>query len=125
MIKFIAMNRNVIIDLEPGLYCFSSEPATGKTLLTKMIKSIAEEDKIAITYNDLRLGVDLEKLIASKPQLLVLDRFDMYDEEASKLQTLKQTDCITLVDYKTQRNFCDFDDTCFITLDKNSLKVSL
>lgn len=29
----------------------------------------------------------------------------MYDEEASKLQTLKQTDCITLVDYKTQRNF--------------------
>ena len=55
---------------------------------------------------------DLEKLIASKPHLLVLDRFDMYDEEASKLQTLKQTDCITLVDYKTQRNFCDFDDTC-------------
>ena len=46
-------------------------------------------------------------------------------KEASKSQTLKQTDCITLVDYKTQRNFCDFDDTCFVTLDKNSLKVSL
>lgn len=78
---------------------------TGKTFLTKMIKSIAGEDKIAITYNDLRLGVDLGKLITSKSQLLVLDSFDMYDEEANKLQTLKQTDCITLVDYKTQRNF--------------------
>ena len=44
MIEFVAMNRKVNIDLEPGLYNFYSDSATGKTLLVKMVKSIWEKD---------------------------------------------------------------------------------
>ncbi len=125
MIQFIAMNRKVCIDLEPGLYHFHPDSATGKTLLLKMVKSLGEKDKAAITYHDLMLGVDLAKVIAQKPKLLILDRFDLYDEDAPLLERLKTADCITLVDYKTERRFCDFDDTCFVTLGKNQLEVSL
>lgn len=77
MIEFVAMNRKVNIDLEPGLYNFHLDFATGKTLLAKMVKSIGEKDKIAITYHDMLMGLDLEKIIAGKPQLLILDRFDL------------------------------------------------
>ena len=125
MIEFVAMNLKVNIDLDPGLYNFYSDSATGKTLLVKMVKSIGEKDKIAITYHDMLMGLDLEKIIAGKPQLLILDRVDLYDHEAGKLEALKHSNCITLVDYKTERNFCDFDDTCFVTLQKNKLEVSL
>ena len=44
MIDFIAMNRKVSINLEPGLYSFHPDSATGKTLLVKMVKSIGEKD---------------------------------------------------------------------------------
>ena len=66
MIEFVAMNRKVNIDLEPGLYNFHPDSATGKTLLVKMVKSIGEKDKIAITYHDMLMGPDLEKIIAVK-----------------------------------------------------------
>ena len=125
MIEFVAMNRKVNINLEPGLYNFHPDFATGKTLLAKMVKSIGEKDKIAITYHDMLIGLDLEKIIVVKPQLLILDRFDLYDHEAEKLEVLKHSKCVTLVDYKTERNFCDFDDTCFVILQKNKLEVSL
>ncbi len=125
MIQFIALNRKVTIDLAPGLYNFHPSSATGKTLLLKMVKSIGEKDKLAVTYHDLVMGVSLNKVIARKPRLLILDRFDLYDKNAEKLEKLKEADCITLVDYKTERNFCDFDDTCFVTLGKNRLEVSL
>lgn len=52
-------------------------------------------------------------------------RFDLYDYEAVRLESLKHADCITLVDYKTELKFCDFDDTCFVELDKDKLEVSL
>ncbi len=126
MIEFVAFNKKVIINLPPGLYCFHPDSATGKTLLLKMVKSIGEMDKIAITYHDIiMMGVDLDKIIASTPKLLILDRFDLYDDNADKLKLLKHADCITLVDYKTERNFCDFDDTCFVTLRQTELEVSL
>ena len=66
MIEFVAMNRKVNIDLEPGLYNFHPDSATGKTLLVKMVKSIGEKDKIAITYHDMLMGLDLEKITAGK-----------------------------------------------------------
>ena len=125
MIEFIAMNRKVKIDLEPGLYSFHPDSGTGKTLLLKMVKSIGEKDKLAITYHDILMGIDLDKVISAKPNLLILDRFDLYDEESGKLELLKKADCITLVDYKTERNFCDFDDTCFVTLQRDELEVSV
>ena len=125
MICFWAMNRKVKIDLEPGLYNFHSESATGKTLLLKMVKSIGEKDKIAITYHDILMGLELDKVFAMQPKLLILDRFDLYDEASEKLEKFRQADCVTLVDYKTGRNFCNFDDTCFVTLHKDMLEVSL
>lgn len=123
--EFVAMNRKVSIDLMPGVYDFESSSATGKTLLVKMIKSLGDKTKIALTYNDILLGIDLEGIIASQPELLVLDRFDMYDEKASILKTLKGSGIIVLVDYKTQRHFCNFDDTCWVVLTEKSLEVSL
>lgn len=123
--EFVAMNRKVKIDLEPGVYDFEASSASGKTLLVKMIKSLGDSKKIALTYNDILLGIDLNKIIDSKPDILIFDRFDMYDEKANILVQLKDIGIIVLVDYKTQREFCDFDDTCGVTLTDNSLEVSL
>lgn len=123
--EFIAMNRKVLIDLSPGVYDFESSSAKGKTLLVKMIKSLGDKAKIALTYNDILLGINLDGIIASQPEIIVFDRFDMYDEKASVLEELKDSGIIVLVDYKTQRHFCDFDDTCWVTLTENSLEVSL
>ena len=123
--EFVAMNRKVSIDLTPGVYDFESSSATGKTLLVKMIKSLGDKTKVALTYNDILLGIDLEGIIASQPESLVFDRFDMYDEKAAILKSLKGSEIIVLVDYKTQRHFCNFDDTCWVTLTENSLEVSL
>lgn len=125
MIAFVAMNRKVSIDLEPGLYDIYSASATGKTLLLKMIKSIGDEKKLAVTYHDILMGLDLERVIEKHPELLMLDRFDLYDGNIEALEKLKKMDCVTLVDYKTQRKFCDFDDTCFMTLTEECLEVSL
>lgn len=125
MIAFVAMNRKVSIDLEPGLYDIYSASATGKTLLLKMIKSIGDEKKLAVTYHDILMGLDLERVIEKQPELLMLDRFDLYDSHIEVLEKLKKMDCVTLVDYKTQRNFCDFDDTCFMALTEDCLEVSL
>ena len=33
--------------------------------------------------------MDAEKIIAGKPQLLILDRFDLYDHEAEKNRSFK------------------------------------
>lgn len=123
--EFVAMNRKVSIDLTPGVYDFESSSATGKTLLVKMIKSLGDKTKVALTYNDILLGIDLKGIIASQPEILVFDRFDMYDENASVLEKLKDSGIIVLVDYKTQRHFCNFDDTCWVTLTEYSLEVSL
>lgn len=123
--EFVAMNRKVKIALEPGVYDFEASSARGKTLLVKMIKSLGDSKKIALTYNDILYGIDLNKIIESKPDILIFDRFDMYDEKSDILMQLKDTGIIVLVDYKTQREFCDFDDTCWVTLTENSLEVSL
>lgn len=80
---------------------------------------------LIIAKNDILLGIDLEGIIASQPEILVFDRFDMYDEKAAILKSLKGSEIIVLVDYKTQRHFCNFDDTCWVTLTENSLEVSL
>lgn len=119
------MNRSAFINLQSGVYAFDSSSAIGKTLLLKMIKSLGETDKIAITYHDMLLGIDLNRITERKPKLLLLDRFDLYDENAFVLEKLKNTDSIVLVDYKTQRHFCDFDDTCFVDITKDSVEVSL
>jgi hypothetical protein len=123
--EFVAMNRKVDIRLTSGVYDFESSSARGKTLLVKMIKSLGDNDMVALTYNDILLGIDIDKIISRNPRLLVLDRFDMYDDKFQVLEKLKGTDIIVLVDYKTQRHFCNFDDTCWVTLTENSLEVSL
>jgi hypothetical protein len=123
--EFVALNRKVNIRLTSGVYDFESSSARGKTLLVKMIKSLGDKDMVALTYNDILLGIDIEGIISRKPRLLVLDRFDMYDDKFQVLEKLKGTDIIVLVDYKTQRHFCNFDDTCWVTLTENSLEVSL
>jgi hypothetical protein len=123
--EFVAMNRKVDIRLTSGVYDFESSSARGKTLLVKMIKSLGANDMVALTYNDILLGIDIDKIISRNPRLLVLDRFDMYDDKFQVLEKLKGTDIIVLVDYKTQRHFCNFDDTCWVTLTENSLEVSL
>jgi hypothetical protein len=123
--EFVAMNRKVNIRLTSGVYDFESSSARGKTLLVKMIKSLGDKDMVALTYNDILLGIDIEGIISRKPRLIVFDRFDMYDDKFEVLEKLKGTDIIVLVDYKTQRHFCNFDDTCWVTLTENSLEVSL
>lgn len=123
--EFVAMNRFVKIDLEPGIYVFDSDSATGKTLLVKMIKSLSDPRLVGISYGDMVLGIQIEEIIKRKPQLLILDRFDMYDECCTVFEQLRGQEIIVIADYKTQRKFWDFDDTCWVELKPDSLEVAL
>ena len=88
MIEFVAMNRKVNIDLEPGLYNFHPDSATGKTLLVKMVKSIGEKDKIAITYHDMLMGLDLEKIIAVKHRKIHPSKWFLNSKKRECISTL-------------------------------------
>lgn len=104
---------------------FDSDSATGKTFLVKMIKSLSDPKLVGISYSDIVLGIQIEEIIKRKPQLLIFDRFDMYDECCTVFEKLRGQEIIVIADYKTQRKFWDFDDTCWVELKSDSLEVAL
>lgn len=77
------------IQLNPGLYRFSGESASGKTMLLTMLRAYSQFDKsvsiCAITYDENLYGLVPTKLKSQDWDIIMLDRLDMYfDSEICK-----------------------------------------
>ena len=106
--RFTSSTLDIQIDLEPGIYTFYNDAATGKTRTWKELRQHqANGSPVAtITYNDLLSGLTIKELL-SKPHydLIFADRYDMYaSTEINKEINARRSDTVILVDYKS--NVC-------------------
>lgn len=119
---------NVVIDLEPGVYWFDTESATGKTYLYRTLQKVVSfGDTVAYSYYDYEAGVDLAYRLRNckdSIKVLILDRYDMYFNEYIDLIEELGDHCIILIDTKNP-NGLEFghDGVCFIQLEENKIYV--
>jgi hypothetical protein len=85
----------VVIDLEPGVYFFSSDSAIGKTYLAKLLQSrSSRQDFVIISYNNYYMIESLSNVIERQnAKVVLLDRYDMY-AESFKNDILKYKDSV-------------------------------
>lgn len=125
MIEFDTYPR-VSIQLEPGLYIFTPDSATGKTYLAKTLCKLAEEDSSIFVYSYADyLRAPLPNLRLKK--VVVLDRYDMYsgDERIPEVVTEASRYAVVLLDAKASvvPNICS-DGYVDITLEPGLIEVS-
>lgn len=116
----------VNIELENGLYVFDDESATGKTRLCKLFKELQRLDEpvIGYTFNDDKLGIDLVSQInVKKPQVLVLDRYDMYKGTFDNYFTSWSKNMIVLIDCKGSLDINCVADWCCIEMKADEIEV--
>lgn len=119
-------NPIVEIRLGVGLYQFNSQSSTGKTWLYNCLKdfSLAGENVVAYTYNDYLQNVSLLHLLKNKsPEVVLIDRYDMYLGEFKDLILELSKTAIVLVDCKQMLPFGRFDNVCGIVLEDGKIEV--
>lgn len=107
MIQF-ATFPHITVSLEPGLYIFTPDSATGKTYMTKTLRTQAEEDNrvFVYTYGDYVRNPDVEALLRGRQfELLLFDRYDMYsqNEKVARAVTQAAARAVVLLDAKASR----------------------
>lgn len=126
MYKNSEYRPNINIDLNNGVYIFDSESATGKTYLCKHLKNLRAygEPVASFTYNDILIGNKIEDTFKNY-KVIMLDRYDLYNEMGHCLMEKYRDKSIILVDCK--KGFIkDIDsELCFISLTENNIEVSL
>ncbi len=89
----------VRVNLEPGVYPFEAESATGKTRLYKYLESLSASglNVAAYNYTSYRTGA---RVTPSRPELLIVDRLDMFCTDAFLRSLSVYTDAVILLDIK-------------------------
>lgn len=120
-------NVKIKINLESGIYVFDNESATGKTRLAKMLAEYQAygEPVISYTYNDYLKGISLNNMIKNKKyEVIMLDRYDLYNGEYSDIIREFSKDTIVLMDCKSEVKNIEDDDWCDITMTADCIEVS-
>lgn len=115
------------IKLEPGIYLFGNESATGKTRLYKELKShmIYDGNVVAYTYNDRLLNIGLDTFIKNRnPDVIMLDRYDMYNGDYAELILNHSKHSIILIDCKGDFLVTNEDKQCFIDMSERLIEVT-
>lgn len=119
-------NVEIKICLDNGIYEFDNNSATGKTRLCKELKELQKlnEPVIGYTYGDDKLGIDLSKVIEIvKPKVVLLDRYDMYNNMFHDEMIEWAKDSIVLIDCK---DFLDIDyDTGWCDIEMSPEKIEV
>ena len=116
---------SVEINLENGVYTAGIYSATGKTYLYSLLRKYAKNIAVAVTYDDLRFDIDIEKEIEKvKPKLVLFDRYAMYEGRFDKLIEKIANSCIVIVDYKNEGNLLDISQDVKFTLTEDKLEVT-
>lgn len=125
--KLEGLDITISINLENGVYQFCCESATGKTRLYDSIKSYqhAGYNVTAYSYTDLQDGLNLEEVINRiRPQLLLIDRYDMFSDMYHESILRVSENCIVLIDSKDVLTFSDYYTTCEINMTPTTIEVN-
>lgn len=123
MLKLMSYGVDINIELDKGIYLFSSYSATGKSYLLFLLKAIKSNQRL-LTYDsdDYDNGIDLGKLLESTDyDLVIIDRYDLYLDKFIKEIKEAGKHSIVLIDSK-QGLLIDYD-TCDILLERDSITV--
>ena len=126
MIEFTNYRKRIKIDLEPGIWVFDTQSATGKTYLCKCLKDLEllGEQVCSYTYDDVLLGKDLHSALScGKYKVIMLDRYDMYSSVEHEAICECAKDAIVLIDCKRGFRGSMNDRMCFITISDDMIEV--
>ena len=116
------------IELEPGVYVFRPISASGKTFMHHTLKDVARKyDTVAYTYDDYLDGISLEHKInrcIGIPEVIMLDRYDMYIGKCDDIIDEYDSKSIILLDIKdTTEATKRADDFVYIERSNESIRV--
>ena len=117
----------IVINLDKGIYVFDNESATGKTRLCKILREYqAYGERVAsYTYNDKLLGIPIEEiLVPEKYEVILLDRYDLYEGYGKELINKCAKNTIVLVDCKDKFTVTNEEDWCSIELKPHKIEVN-
>ena len=119
-------NVTINIELEPGIYVFDNQSATGKTRLAKLFSKYQAygEPVASYTYNDKLKGLSLLDLLKNnKYEVILLDRYDLYNGEYTDAIEKYSKEAVVLIDCKSElKNIAD-DDWCNIVMAEDRIEV--
>ncbi len=119
---------SVNIQLENGVYTLPNESAIGKTYLAKVLREYSNigEPVLSLTYYDFNDGVDLRYYTSKKDyKVLLLDRFDMYNDKFEDIIFELGRHMIVLLDSKLVPEFtaehCNNIGSTYLSFDQKDL----
>lgn len=123
MLKFISYGVDIDIQLDKGVYVFSSYSASGKSYLLFLLDAIKDDENIlTYTYKDYKADVDLGKLLSNRSyDLVLIDRYDLYLDKFSNAIVNAGRESLVLIDSK--HGLLVEYDTCDIILAKDKVTV--
>lgn len=127
MFRLDKYSVEIVINLNNGIYVFDNESATGKTRLCKLFREYqAYGEKVAsYTYNDKLLGMPIsEILVPNKYEVILLDRYDLYEGYGKELINECAKSTIILVDCKDKFTVTNEEDWCSIDLKPDKIEVN-
>lgn len=126
--KFIANNLEVAINVPNGIWLLDDDSAAGKTLLKKCVQSLESvfvNKYYTYSYEDYAKGTRIPtSLPVSKPELVVLDRYDLYAPYGLDMITELAKFSRVFIDCKQLGKIATLDfDYCFLRRTKSTLEV--
>lgn len=122
MLNYILYGVKITIQAEPGIYIFDGLSATGKTRLFKLLRLLAEDDTSIFTYTreDEQKGLLFEP--KGKIKVVMMDRFDVLENQHEQQLMKLAKKAIVLVDCKRE---CLFDECegCILNMTVDSIEV--
>ena len=119
-------NVAINIDLEPGVYVFDNQSATGKTRLAKLLSEYQAygEPVVSYTYNDKLRGISLMDFLKDNNyKVILLDRYDLYNGDYAETIIKYSKDAVVLIDCKSELKNIDNDDWCDIVMTQDRIEV--
>ena len=118
-------DREIDIELNPGIYVFDNESATGKTFLYKMLTGLhSHPEVLCVTYDTVDLITDFEGLLNKRQvKLVLLDRYDMYAGRFDDVILKYKDDIVFILDYKNGYTLNKYAKICYIELTRDRLEV--
>jgi hypothetical protein len=126
MYRLTKYNVDIFVKLDPGIYVFDNQSATGKTRLADLLSKFNAygEPVASYTYNDKLKGLTLEQMLGDrKYDVILLDRYDMYNGEYTDIIEKYSKSGVVLIDCKSELKNIEDDDWCMITMDSDRIEV--
>lgn len=127
LMEFQCFNKmNVRINLNPGIYRFGNESASGKTYMYKLLTSLSNrKDILGVSASNYHVFKNsIEELINNfNVQLVIFDRYDMYSEYFEDVMLKYSSEIVFLIDCKRSCSIRRNTKRCYIELYRDKIEV--